>query len=102
MFDPCRDNAFAELVLFYRFNGCDRSACHPFNGRDTRPDSLTIHEDRAGPALREAATILRTRHGKVITQSPQQGSFWLDLKLMRYAVYGEIHRLDFHSQEQTF
>jgi hypothetical protein len=57
----------------------------------TRPNGLTIEQDRTGSALSDATAKFRTLDVKFVSQRPKQGHLRFDIQRMTLSIHRQLH-----------
>jgi hypothetical protein len=57
----------------------------------TRPNGLTIEQDRTGSALSDTTAKFRTFDVKFVSQRPKQGHLRFDIQRMTLSIHRQLH-----------
>jgi hypothetical protein len=73
------------------FNGDDFLTCRYRHRVRTRPNRLTIQQDRTGSALSDTTAKFRTFDVKFVSQRPKQGHLRFDIQRMTLSIHRQLH-----------
>jgi hypothetical protein len=92
MLDPGRLNTMQGAVRGETFNRRHRRpGGQGSNGHAAGADRRTVHENRAGPARADPASVFRSGEVEFIPEGPEEGHLSFDIQIPFDAVDDEFH-----------